>query len=160
MMSDEEDPRGDEQDGPEADEDWKAQVEAEKAAADEETPGETETEVDPDPLVETVAGDEEGAAEEPPEADPPQLPPATFEILIVTLATQAMALLGQGGSPQTDVLLARHHIDLLGMLEQKTEGNRTEEETNLLTNLLHELRMQCLKVESSGSAGTSATETD
>ena len=172
MMSDEKGPREDEQDGPGADEDWKAQVEAEKAAADEGTPAEAEetpaeveetpaeTEVDPDPLAETVAGDEEGAAEEPPEAAPPQLPPATFEILIVTLATQAMALLGQGGSPQTDVPLARHHIDLLGMLEQKTEGNRTEEEAKLLTNLLHELRMQCLKVESSGSAGPSATETD
>ena len=156
MMSDGEDPRGDEPDSPQADEDWKAQVEAEKAAADEETPGETEPA--PDPLTETATGNEEGASEQPPEADPPQLPPATFDILIVTLATQAMALLGQGGNPQTDLPLARHHIDLLSMLEEKTEGNRTEEETNLLVNLLHELRMQCVKVESSGSAGRSATE--
>ena len=156
MMSDGEDPRGDEPDGPQADEDWKAQVEAEKSAVDEETPGETEAA--PDPLTETAAGNEKGASEQPPEADPPQLPPATFDILIVTLATQAMALLGQEGNPQTDLPLARHHIDLLGMLEEKTEGNRTEEETNLLVNLLHELRMQCVKVESPGSTGPSATE--
>ena len=42
MVSDEEGPRGDEPDSPQADEDWKAQVEAEKTTADEETPGETE----------------------------------------------------------------------------------------------------------------------
>jgi len=155
-MSDAEDPRGDEPDGPQADEDWKAQVEAEKATADEETPGETEAA--PDPLTETVAEDEKGASEPPPEADPPQLPPATFDILIVTLATQAMALLGQGGNPQTDQAMARHHIDLLAMLEEKTEGNRTKEETTLLANLLHELRMQCLRVESSGGADPSTAD--
>ena len=156
MMSDGEDPRGDQPDSPRADEDWKAQVEAEKAAAEEDTPGQAEPA--PDPVTETAAGEEKVAGEEPPQAEPLQLPPATFDILVVTLATQAMALLGQAGNSKTDLPLARHHIDLLAMLEEKTEGNRTEEETTLLANLLHELRMQCLRVESSGGTDPSPTD--
>jgi hypothetical protein len=84
-------------------------------------------------------------------------------MLVVTMATQAMALLGQGVDPETNepaanLPLARHHIDLLVMLEEKTEGNRTEEETVLLSNLLHQLRLLCVSVESSGESDPPAGE--
>ena len=92
-----------------------------------------------------------------------QLPPATFDMLVFTMATQAMALLGQGvgsetNEPEFNLPLARHHIDLLAMLEEKTEGNRTEEETALLSNLLHQLRLLCVSVESSGESDPPAGE--
>ena len=109
----------------------------------------------------------EEAVEEDPAADtgsaPMQLPPATFDMLVVTMATQAMALLGQGVGPEEsepafNLPLARHHIDLLAMLEEKTEGNRTEEETALLSNLLHQLRLLCVSVESSDQSDPPAGE--
>jgi hypothetical protein len=62
------------------------------------------------------------------------------------LATQAMAALGllhdpsQGEQP-IEPQIAKHFIDLLGMLETKTKGNLSAEETSLLSQTLHELRM-------------------
>ena len=73
-------------------------------------------------------------------------PPATLEFLITTLATQAMMSLGQIGNPvsgKADVRLpeAKHFIDMLTVLEEKTAGNRTADESALLDGFLHELRM-------------------
>ena len=167
MIPDEENPELNEPDKPQSDDDWKAQVEAEKAAAAKEPPQETE----PEPLAEEQTEEvTEEVTEEDPAAgtgqaspDPMQLPPATFDMLVVTMATQAMALLGQGvgsetNEPAFNLPLARHHIDLLAMLEEKTEGNRTEEETALLSNLLHQLRLLCVSVESSGESDPPAGE--
>ena len=90
MMSDGEDPRGDQPDSPRADEDWKAQVEAEKAAAEEDTPGQAEPA--PDPVTETAAGEEKVAGEEPPLAEP--LPPgARPPPLRATIAGQVSRVL-------------------------------------------------------------------
>ena len=172
MIPDEESPELNKPDQPQSDDDWKDQVEAEKAAAAEETPQET---IEPEPVAveqseEAVEEATEVAAEEDPAAgtgqappDPMQLPPATFDMLVVTMATQAMALLGQGvgpddSEPAFNLPLARHHIDLLAMLEEKTEGNRTEEETALLSNLLHQLRLLCVSVESSDQSDPPAGE--
>lgn len=74
------------------------------------------------------------------------LPPATLSFLITTLGTQAMVALGEVPNPITGKLermpqQAKHFIDTLAMLEQKTEGNRTPEESAILRSLLHQLRM-------------------
>ena len=113
------------------DEDWKTQVEAEKAAAEdlrEETPADSETPA----AQETDAGNIE-------------LPPASFTLLVTSLATQALAALGQipgpDGKPLHDPVIAKHHIDTLGMLQEKTKGNLSAEEIVMLNNVLHELRM-------------------
>ena len=50
------------------------------------------------------------------------LPPVTFSSFIVSLATSAMTSLGQGPHPQVDLQMARHTIDLLRILEEKTTG--------------------------------------
>ena len=168
MIPDEDNPELNEPDKPQSDDDWKDQVEAEKAAAAEETPQET-TEPEPVAVEQSEEAVEEAVEEDlaadtgsaPP--DPMQLPPATFDMLVVTMATQAMALLGQGVGPEDsepafNLPLARHHIDLLAMLEEKTEGNRTEEETALLSNLLHQLRLLCVSVESSDQSDPPAGE--
>jgi hypothetical protein len=118
------------------DEDWKSQVQAEKEALAKQK----ET-----PAIQQGTGPE---VQKPPEAAHSHgpLPPATLPVLITTLATQALAMMGQiplPGSDKPEVHLdeAKHFIDLLEMLEQKTAGNRTPEESQLLDNVLHELRM-------------------
>jgi hypothetical protein len=76
----------------------------------------------------------------------PQAPPATFEFLIHTLFTQALMALGRIPNPITKQSLrnpatAKHFIDSLAMLEEKTAGNRTTEESRLLEEIQHQLRL-------------------
>lgn len=122
------------------DEDWKSQVEAEKKAAEEFKKA---TEAKPA----SASGGESSA-------DSPPLPPATLSFLVTTLATQAMVSLGQVPNPfsgKVEVRLpeARHFIDTLSMLDEKTAGNRTPEESTLLRNALHQLRMAYIEAQSS-----------
>jgi hypothetical protein len=122
------------------DEDWKSQVAAEKAAAeaaraDKPTPPSS-------------------AAPPSPQSAPPResgpLPPADLSTLVSMLATQAMVSLGALPNPLThqveqDLPQARHFIDLLEMLEEKTRGNATPQEAKLFDGILHELRMACVQ---------------
>src|SRR5438876_12121169 len=73
--------------------------------------------------------------------------PASFLSLIMSLASNAAASLGMMPHPVTgetgvDLKTAKHWIDVLGMLEQKTDGNLDEQEAQMLENLLADLRMQ------------------
>ena len=74
------------------------------------------------------------------------LPPPTFEFLIFSLKTQAEMQLGlmQFGEekPQPDLHLARHTIDLMAVLVEKTKGNLDLDEQRLLENSLTELRFR------------------
>ena len=45
-----------------------------------------------------------------------------------------------------DLDLAKHHIDILGLLEEKTKGNLTDEEKKLLDQALYEVRMQYVQI--------------
>lgn len=79
------------------------------------------------------------------------LPEGDFAGLISMLATQALFALGllqvKGEEkPEPDLELARYNIDMLEMIEEKTKGNLTEEETEVLTNTLNQLRMGYVKV--------------
>ena len=74
-------------------------------------------------------------------------PTPDFNFFITTLALQASIALGQIPNPVTnkkeeDFNQAKFLIDTLGMLKEKTKGNLTGDETELLENLLYELRMQ------------------
>lgn len=74
-------------------------------------------------------------------------PDADFKIFVTTLALQASIALGSMPNPVTnkkeeDLTQAKFIIDTLGMLKEKTKGNLSEEENNLLQNLLYELRTQ------------------
>ena len=71
---------------------------------------------------------------------------ASFVELVNTLAFQAMVVLGgmQGpGGEQipANPMAAKHYIDLIEILKTKTEGNLTDEESRMLSGVLHELRM-------------------
>ncbi|MDA0253706.1 MAG: DUF1844 domain-containing protein [Planctomycetota bacterium] len=93
--------------------------------------------------------DETPAPELSPAADAsasPQAPPATFEFLIHTLFTQALMALGRIPNPITkethaNMATARHFVDMLGMLEQKTAGNLSADEAKMLEEIQHQLRM-------------------
>ncbi|NOY41594.1 MAG: DUF1844 domain-containing protein [Planctomycetes bacterium] len=96
-----------------------------------------------------VASEKETLAQEPQEAEPPaanQMPPASFEMLLTTFATEAMVALGQLPNPVTRETIyspehAKYAIDMLQMLEEKTKGNLGEDEQAMITDLLHQLRM-------------------
>ncbi len=65
----------------------------------------------------------------------------------MSLASNAAASLGMMPHPVTgetgvDLQTAEHWIDVLGMLEQKTQGNLDEQEAQMMENLLADLRMQ------------------
>ena len=87
-------------------------------------------------------------AEEPPaHAGDPLDDPASFLSLVMSLASNAAASLGMMPHPVTgetgvDLPTAKHWIDVLGMLERKTQGNLDRQEAHTVENLLADLRMQ------------------
>ncbi len=83
----------------------------------------------------------------------PPLPPANFLFLVESILVQAqmqlgLISLGEPGDeePTPDLAMARHSIDLLGMLEEKTKGNLTVEEQRLVENGLTELRFRFVQI--------------
>jgi Domain of unknown function (DUF1844) len=105
--------------------------------------------------VEPTAMQEENA----PEQHIP-LPPASFSFLVLSLRAQAEMQLGlmhfgQEEKPEPDLALARHTIDMMGVLLEKTKGNLSLEEQRLLENSLTELRFRYVQV--SDEAGKAAT---
>lgn len=79
-----------------------------------------------------------------------ELPPASFASMVSTLVTQALFYLGelapQGGEPVVNLDMAKHQIDTLNILEEKTRGNLTEDEQRALDNALYETRMRYVNV--------------
>jgi hypothetical protein len=120
------------------DSDWKEQVAREKDQAAQVASGEGEK-------------SEESTSTSSEESTPPP-PPASFEILVSMLFTQAMSMLGQipdpdTGQPSVNKPYAKHHIDTLEMLVEKTNGNLTESESSMLSEALHALRMTYVNVK-------------
>ena len=79
------------------------------------------------------------------------LPPASFTFLVLSIRTQAEMQLGlmhfgEEEKPQPELPLARHTIDMLGVLLEKTKGNLTVEEQRMLENTLTELRYRFVQV--------------
>jgi len=77
-------------------------------------------------------------------AEEPQI---DFPSYVLSYYTQGLVLLGEVPNPLTnkkeqDLRAARHTVDILSMLEQKTKGNLTPEEDQLLGSVLYELRMK------------------
>jgi len=80
--------------------------------------------------------------------------PASFINFIMSIASNAASALGMMEHPVTheseiDVELAKHWIDVLGMLHQKTRGNLTSQEQQVLEGLLSDLRMQYVSLAGS-----------
>lgn len=80
------------------------------------------------------------------------LPPADFSFLVSSLMFQAQMELGllhfgeEKDRPEPNLPRAKHSIDLLGALQEKTKGNLTLEEDRMLANGLTELRFRFVQV--------------
>lgn len=123
------------QDGPKIiiDDDWKREAQAEKARLAEQEKAKA-----------AKATPGQGGGEGPDG-------PVGFEDLVKTFASQAMMYLGYIPDPQSGRAVvapeyARLYIDFLGVLEEKTKGNLTEEEDELLRSMVTELRMAYVEV--------------
>lgn len=122
------------------DSDWKSRVETEKEAIRQQ--------------------------EKKPDAEAPGellgMPPASIPVLVSTLATQALVALGQipdpfSGKPELNLPVARHFIDTLDVLQEKTRGNLNEDEAAMLTDVLHQLRMAFVAIQTNSPPGPSAS---
>jgi len=82
------------------------------------------------------------------------LPAVDFTTFVLSLSHSARVHLGDAPDPATgksdvDLPMARHTIDLLGMLQEKTHGNLTGAEEQMLTQALHDLRIRFVEVSQS-----------
>lgn len=89
------------------------------------------------------------------------LPPATFEFLVFSLKMQAemrlgLLKLGEEDDEELNLPAARHTIDMLAMIAEKTKGNLSLDEQRLIENSLTELRFRFVQV--SDSAAKPASE--
>ena len=114
-----------------ADDDWKSQAQAEKQRLAEEL--------------------EKPAADASDQAGPRELPPASFSTLVSSLVAQIFMALGGVEDPETkkryvDLDLAKHHVDMLAVIEEKTAGHLSEDEKKLLDQALYETRMQYVQM--------------
>lgn len=122
------------------DEDWKSRVEAEREAASHDTTSSKSAAADD---AETATSKGEGA-----------LPPPSLIYLAGTLYIQAIIGMGMVPNPlaqnkeKVDLVRAKHAIDTLAVLQEKTTGNRTAEESEQIDAMLHQLRMAFVEVKS------------
>jgi hypothetical protein len=98
---------------------------------------------------ETKTQGKEARKEAPSEQSPP-VPEVNFSAFVYSLSTSALVHLGEIPEPITEKMdknlpLAKQTIDILGILQEKTKGNLTQEEENLLNSFLYDLRMRYVK---------------
>ena len=115
------------------DDDWKTQAKAEKEKLTEK-------------------------AKEQPAGGAGDIPEPSFDNLVRTMATQALLFMGAIPDPRTGqriqhLDLSRHHIDTLAVIEEKTKGNLSEEEQEMLTTTLYELRQAYIQLSTAARSG-------
>ena len=76
-----------------------------------------------------------------------EIPGIDFATFVMSLASSVLVHLGELEHPDTrertaNLPLAKQTIDILGMLREKSRGNLTQEEAQVLDNLLYDLRMK------------------
>ena len=92
-----------------------------------------------------------GVTAEPPTA---AFPPVDFHTFVLSLGSSALLHLGEienpnDGASQKDLPLAKHTIDILAMLEEKTKGNLSTAEERLMESLLYDLRLRYVEATKS-----------
>jgi hypothetical protein len=113
-----------------------------------------EPQAQPEPQAAAEPQAEPQAQAEPEQAEPEaqeaprfeNLPPVDFSGLIISLSHAAIMHLGHipdpaSGQARLEPALARHTIDTIGMLKEKTQGNLTQDEQRLIDSALTELRL-------------------
>ena len=88
--------------------------------------------------------------------EPPaqELPTLDFSTFVLGIIGSALVHLGDAPDPEgrgeRNLLLARHDIDLLGLIQEKTKGNLTGDEERLLDQAVYDLRMRFIEVSRGG----------
>jgi hypothetical protein len=81
-----------------------------------------------------------------------EIPQATFATLVQSLLTQVLFYLGdlstRGGEPMVNLDMAKHNIDTLSIIEDKTRNNLSDDEKRLLDAALYEARMRYVALAS------------
>jgi len=100
--------------------------------------------------------------ERPLSGEPPE---ASFSSIVLFFATMASQYLGIIKNPITDKVepnleLAKHTIDSLDVLKEKTKGNLTKEENDLLESMLSNLKLTYVKEQSEAPRNTPDRDTD
>ena len=116
------------------------------------------------PAVAAPSGESPAPADEPISQDGTRpgagsdrgLPPADFSTFILSLGSSALIHLGDLEPPgedakRRDLPMAKHTIDLLTLLRQKTKSNLTPEEDKLLESLLYDLRLRYVEAVKAGA---------
>lgn len=118
------------------DQDWKEQAQKEKEI-----------------LAAKEKAEKEQAEKEQEKPKRGPLPKGDFAALISMLVTQAFYALGlldaqgqEGQKREPDLEIARYNIDMLDTIEEKTKGNLTDQEKQVLENTINEVRMAFVKV--------------
>lgn len=98
--------------------------------------------------AEDKGSDDSGTTGEPQKDS--TLPEINFATFIFSLNSSALMHLGViedpvSGKKVKNLPIAKQTIDILGMLDEKTRGNLTKDEENLLKNILHDLRLMYVK---------------
>lgn len=119
------------------DDDWKEEARKEKEV-----------------LIEQERQDGEKKAEAQSSGRSAPLPAADLSGLINMLATQSFFALGvvktkEDEEPPKDLEMAKFNIDMLGVVEEKTQGNLTDQEASILSDTLQQLRMVYVQVSGS-----------
>ena len=117
------------------------------AEGDEDQPIKEETEK---PLDDATSEESESAEAQEQEAEDYQLPEINFATFIFSLNHSVLVHLGVMDDPSTgkkvrNLPIAKQTIDILGMLEEKTKGNLTEDEEKMIKNILYDLPMIYIK---------------
>jgi len=124
-------------------EDGTADEQAPAPSSEEEAQTETSTEETREPgAPKTSPADE--SKEQPP------MPEINFPTFVVSLNASALLHLGAIEDPTTgktekNLSMAKQTIDILSMLEEKTVGNLSKDEEDLLKNILYDLRIIYVK---------------
>jgi hypothetical protein len=131
------------------DTDWKRQAQEEKKRLAEE---EAKKAKESAPAAPAAAAPGAGAPRGAPARGRGELPPASFPTLVQSILTQVLFYLGdltqRGSEPNVNLDMAKHQIDIMGVLEEKTRGNLSDDEKQLLDTALYEARMRYVNVAS------------
>lgn len=83
------------------------------------------------------------------------LPEIDFGTFVMSLAANALLHLGEahedGPAAKVDLPLAKQSIEIIGMLRDKTRGNLSPDEMQLLDGVLYDLRLRFLEASKKGT---------
>ncbi len=129
-------------------EEGKGFVVRDKRAFDDK--GESKQASEPEQTATETPGRKSDAGKKTSKKGSPPLPEVNFSALIFSLSSSVLHHLGelpdpQSGRSEVDLPLAKHAIDTIAMLKEKTRGNLSEEEQKFTDNVLTDLRWRYVK---------------